>query len=96
MTERKQGYDDASGIAGDRRIKVFSGMSERIGGLTWREVTPAIAQVVKMPIASGVGWTQIAELRVDVVLYHEHVLAKVSWQEVESFLLRHQRGDDGF
>lgn len=95
LAEREQGHDDASGIAGDRRIKVISGMNERIGGLTWREVTPAIAQVVKMPIASGVGGTQIAELRVEVVLHREHVLAKVSWQEVQSVLLRHQRSDDG-
>ena len=94
VAEREQGYDDPSGIARDRGVKEIVRMHECIAFMTRCEITPAVAQVIEVPIPSGVGGTQLGELCVETILHGEHVRPKVVRKKREPVLVRHHGRHD--
>lgn len=94
LAEREERCDDAGDIARDRDIKIISRMNEWKRLAMRRKIAAAIAQFVKVPVASHVRRTQISELSVDIALHRQHVCPKVAWEKVQSFVVWHQRRHD--
>ena len=95
VTKREQRHDDPGGIARHRGLKEVATLYEPILLTTRREIAPTVAQFIEVPVASGVRRTQLGELRVERVLYDEHVPTKVTRQKREPFLFQHQGRHDG-